>query len=76
MMMAEGEDAAQAAARLEAALDRIANLTQGRPEPQAASVAHDAAGHNNPPGGEDVPVAELAARLDAVIAQLRRLLAR
>jgi uncharacterized protein YbjT (DUF2867 family) len=52
--MAESDDPAAAAARLEAALERIARLT-GRP-----------------PG----PPPELAQRLDALIVQIRRLLAR
>lgn len=61
--MAESEDVAHAAARLEAALERIAQAIAARPpqpagQPQAADTA------------------EVSARLDNLIAQLRRALAR
>jgi hypothetical protein len=62
-MASEPDDAAEAAARLEAALERIARLT----------VPHQAA----PPPGQDDPLApsppleEIAARLDALIDRLR-----
>ena len=53
--MAENEDPAEAASRLENALDRIAKLMH-RPPPPA------------PPGSD---TARIAARLDALIAQIR-----
>ena len=62
--MAQGEDVAQAAARLEAALERIAYSTdRGRAVEQAA------------PGVERPMTPEGVERLDALIAQLRRALA-
>jgi hypothetical protein len=68
-MSAESEDPAQhAVARLEAALERIATL---------AAAARDTgadAGSDTPPAPSDLPVQEVAARLDALIAQLRAVL--
>jgi hypothetical protein len=66
--MAQGEDPAQAARRLEAALERIAYGTDRLLHALPTSDA---------PRGEETPVelAEIAERLDALIAQLRRTLA-
>ncbi len=58
--MAQTEDLAQAAARLEAALERIAHATSG-------GLAEAGNGSGVAPG-------EIASRLDALIAQLRRAL--
>ena len=64
-MASETDDAAEAAARLEAALERIAALAVPRqpPPPRAADAgeAADAA----------MPVDEIAARLDVLIDRLR-----
>ena len=62
--MAETEDPAVAAARLEEALERIAALAD-----QVAARTHE------PPGEEPVDAAVVAERLDALIATLRAALA-
>jgi hypothetical protein len=59
--MAQSDDLSQAASRLEAALERIANAV-ARPRP-AGTAANDAA------------ASEVATRLDGLISQLRRALA-
>lgn len=58
--MADNEDPAESAVRLEAALERIARHTQPTAAPRASSGAESA---------------RLATRLDALIAQLRAALA-
>lgn len=64
-MASESDDAVDAAARLEAALERIAALAGTRPQPPSPT----------PDGGEPVelvvPVEEIAARLDSLIDRLR-----
>ena len=64
--MAQGEDLAQAARRLEAALERIAfatdRLREAPAEPAATAPANTA------------DLSEIAQRLDALIVQLRRTL--
>lgn len=64
-MASETDDAAEAAARLEAALERIAALAGPRrqPPPRAADAGEAA--------DSAVPVDEIAARLDALIDRLR-----
>lgn len=64
-MASESDDAAEAAARLEAALERIAALAGARPP--AASRLDDAAD----PAEPAPPVDEIAARLDSLIDRLR-----
>jgi broad specificity phosphatase PhoE len=59
--MPEGEDLAEAAARLEAALERIARQAAERPPSERT---------------QDPRVAEVVARLDALITSLRGALAR
>lgn len=66
--MAQGEDPAQAARRLEAALERIA---YGADRLRHAPQASDAPREEGQPG----ELAEIAQRLDALIMQLRRTLA-
>lgn len=61
--MAESEDTAGAAARLEAALERIARSTADRPASTSGEV-------------DDTRAAEIGQRLDNLIAQLRRALAK
>lgn len=64
-MASDPDDAAEAAARLEAALERIAALAGSQPPAQAAlSDAGEAE-------DQSVPVEEIAARLDALIDRLR-----
>lgn len=67
MSMADSDDPVQAAARLEAALERIAARAAEPPQPVL-------------PGSEDGEQAartqELAARLDTLIGQLRKVLAK
>ena len=64
-MASETDDAAEAAARLEAALERIAALAVSRLQPpQRAEDAGEAA-------DSGVPVDEIATRLDALIDRLR-----
>jgi hypothetical protein len=60
-MASESDDAAEAAARLEAALERIAALTAARPPVPDSGDPHDSA----------VPTEEITARLDALIDRLR-----
>ncbi len=67
--MADPDDPAEAAARLEQALERIASLAN-RAAP-VASVPLTA----TPPNGSIVDTGAVAARLDALIAQLREALA-
>lgn len=64
-MASESDDAAEAAARLEAALERIAALAGARP--LAPAPAADGADQAEPA----VPVEEIAARLDGLIDRLR-----
>ena len=61
--MAENEDPADAATRLEAALERIARH------------AHRSSSHLSPPESADADTARLSVRLDALIARLRAALA-
>ncbi len=61
--MAENEDPAEAALRLEAALERIARYAHNRDSPVPSPES---------PGAD---TARIAARLDALIAQLRAALA-
>ncbi len=74
-MAGETDDPEDAAARLEAALERIARHAGPRPAgdlSHAASVAADTAG--GMPGartGPEPPVDEIAARLDGLIDRLR-----
>jgi hypothetical protein len=60
--VAQEDDPAEAAARLEQALERIAHLAASR----AQAGGHPAAGHPAEPD-----TAEIAGRLDALIGQLR-----
>ena len=64
-MASESDDAAEAAARLEAALERIAALAVPA-QPQAAAHAE-----SGDPDEAGAPVDEIAARLDALIDRLR-----
>lgn len=64
-MASESDDAADAAARLEAALERIAALAGARPQPP--SPAPD----SGEPADPAVPVEEITARLDSLIDRLR-----
>jgi len=64
-MASESDDAAEAAARLEAALERIAALAGTRPpSPSPAPEAGESA-------ELAVPVEEITARLDSLIDRLR-----
>jgi hypothetical protein len=60
-MASETDDAAEAAARLEAALERIAALTATRPPAVESGEPHEPA----------APAEEITARLDALIDRLR-----
>lgn len=60
-MASETDDAAEAAARLEAALERIASLTATRPPAPDSGEPHEAS----------VAAEEITARLDALIDRLR-----
>lgn len=64
-MASESDDAAEAAARLEAALERIAALAGSQPKPQADGADHGEAAE------PAAPVEEIAARLDGLIDRLR-----
>ncbi|HUB11318.1 MAG TPA: hypothetical protein VMB34_05120 [Acetobacteraceae bacterium] len=65
-MAGEADDPEDAAARLEAALERIARLAGARP----ASPSDGAPDQT----GEQSPVEEIAARLDSLIDRLRAVL--
>ena len=60
-MAGEAEDPEDAAARLEAALERIARLSGTRPAAASSGAVSDSA----------VPIDEIAARLDELIDRLR-----
>lgn len=65
-MLSSEEDPAEAAARLETALERIAILAQRRAAaPAAADIAN---------AGESVDISAIAGRLDMLIARLRGVL--
>jgi hypothetical protein len=65
-MAGEAEDPEDAAARLEAALERIAQLAGTRPPPSESATEG---------GGEQMPpIDEIAARLDGLIDRLRKAL--
>lgn len=67
-MADETDDTEAAAARLEAALERIAALAGApRPAPEAATTPAEAPGSDGPPPRAE----EIAARLDALIDRLR-----
>ena len=66
-MAGEADDPEDAAARLEAALERIAQLAGTRP-PQPSDIATETAAEQMP------PVDEIAARLDGLIDRLRKAL--
>jgi hypothetical protein len=73
-MAGETDDPDDAAARLEAALERIARLAGSRPasDPSAAASASDLpADVTSDTAGPVPPVEEIAARLDGLIDRLR-----
>jgi hypothetical protein len=65
MSEAAGDTVAEAAARLEAAVERLSRAVANRPAPTAAGEAT---------GADRAAVAALAARLDETIARLRGVL--
>jgi hypothetical protein len=65
MSNATGDAAAQAAARLEAAVERLSRAVANRPAPSSGDGAA---------GADRAAVAALAARLDETIAKLRGVL--